>query len=108
MQGDVGGADVGGGEDGEEGDAGDCGFDVGAAALFAVDEAEDSGDVHAGFAGGFDGGNGGATGGADVVDDDDMGAGFEEAFDLAACPVGFFGFADKEALDEGGSGFVGG
>ncbi len=98
----MGGADVGGGEDGEEGDAGDGGFDVGSAALFAVDEAEDSGYVHAGLAGGLDGFDGGAAGGADVVDDDYVGAGFEEAFDAAACAVGLFGFADEEALDEGG------
>ena len=58
LQGDVSGADVGGGEDGVEGYARDCGFDVGAAALFAVYQAEDSGDVHAGFASGFDGGDG--------------------------------------------------
>src|SRR5260370_22663297 len=95
------GADVGGGEDGEEGDAGGGGFDVGAAALLAVDEAEDSGDVHSCFAGGFDGGDGGASGGADVVEDDDVGSGFEEAFDAAAGAVGLFGFADEEAVDEG-------
>ena len=80
------------------------GFDVGAAALLAVDEAEDGGDVHAGFAGSFDGGDGGAAGGADVVDDDDVGARFEEAFDFAAGAVGLFGFADEEAVDEGGAG----
>ncbi len=83
----------------------DDGFDGGSAALFAVDEAEDCGDVHAGFAGGFDGGDGGAAGGADVVDDDDVGSGFEEAFDAAAGAVGLFGFADEEAVDEGGGGF---
>ena len=66
-------ADVGCREDGEEGDAGDGGLDRGATALFAVDEAEDSGDVHAGFASGFDGGDCRAAGGADVVDDDDAG-----------------------------------
>src|SRR5580658_2302255 len=98
------GADVGGGEDGEEGNAGDGGFDVGSATLFAVDQAEDAGDVHAGFAGGFDGGDGGAAGGADVVDDDDVSAGLEEAFDLAAGAVGLFGFGDEEAVDEGGGG----
>jgi hypothetical protein len=106
LEGEVGGADVGCGEDGEEGDAGDGGLDGSAAALFAVDEAEDSGNVHAGFAGGFDCGNGGTTGGADVIDDDDVGTGFEEAFDLAAGAVGFFGFADQEALDERGGAFV--
>ena len=100
----MGGADFGGGEDGEEGGAIAGGFDVGAAALFAVDEAEDTGDDHAGFAGGFDGGDGGAAGGADVVDDDDLGAGLEEAFYLAAGAVGLFGFADEEAVDEGGGG----
>jgi len=106
LKGEVGGADVGCGEDGEERDAGDGGLDGSAAALFAVDEAEDSGNVHAGFAGGFDCGNGGTTGGADVIDDDDVGTGFEEPFDLAAGAVGFFGFADQEALDERGGAFV--
>lgn len=101
---DVSCADVGGGEDGKEGDAGDGGFDVCSAALFAVDEAEDSGDVHAGLAGGFDGGDGAAAGGADVVDDDDVGSGLEEAFDLAACAVVFFCLADEEAVDEGWGG----
>ncbi len=48
------------------------GFDVSASALFAVDEAEDSYDVHAGLFRRLDGGDGGATGGADVVDDDDV------------------------------------
>jgi hypothetical protein len=103
----VGCADVGCGEDGEEGDARDGGLDRCATALFAVDEAEDSGDAHAGFASGFDGGDGGAAGCADVVYDNDLGAGFEEAFDFAAGAVGFFCFADEEALDEGGCGFVG-
>jgi len=100
--GEVGGADLGGGEDGEEGSSGAGGFDLFAAALFAVDEAEDAGDGHAGFAGGFDGGDGAAAGGADVVDDDDMGSGREESFDLAAGAVGLFRFADEEAVDEGG------
>ena len=104
MQGDVGGADVCGGEDGEEGDAGDGGFDVGSAALLAIDETEDGGDVHAGLAGGLDGRDGGAAGGADVVDDDDVRAFFQEAFDLATGAVGLFGLADEEAVDEGGSG----
>jgi hypothetical protein len=100
-QGEVGRADFGGGEDGEEGGAGAGGFDLFASALFAVDEAEDAGDGHAGLAGGFDGGDGAAAGGADIVDDDDAGAGGEEAFDLAAGAVGLFGFADEEAVDEG-------
>jgi hypothetical protein len=99
----VGGAYLGGGEDGEEGGAVAGGFDLFAAALFAVDEAEDAGDGHAGLAGGFDGGDGAAPGGADVVDDDDAGAGLEESFDLAAGAVGLFRFADEEAVDEGGS-----
>ncbi len=104
LSGDVGGADIGGGEDGDEGHAVRGGFDGGATALFAIDEAKDSGDVHSGFAGCFDCGDGGAAGGADVVDDDDLGVGFQEAFDLAAGAVGLFGFADEEAVDEGGGG----
>ena len=74
IEGDVGGADVGGGEDGDEEGVGDCGLYVLAASLFAVYEAEDSDNIHAGLAGGFDGGDGGAAGGADVVDDDYVGA----------------------------------
>lgn len=105
----VGGADIVGGEEGEEGDTGGGFFDAGAAALLAIDEAEDAGDEHAGFAGGFDGGDGGAAGGADVVDDDDGGAGLGEAFDAAGGAVVFFGFADEEAVEErGGFGGVGG
>jgi hypothetical protein len=101
----MGGTDLGRGEDGDKGGTVAGGFDAGPATLFAVDEAEDADDVHAGLAGGFDGGDGGAAGGADVVDDDDSGAGFQEAFDLAAGAVGLFGFADEEAVDEGGDCF---
>ncbi len=104
LQRDVGFADVICREGGQEGCSfGGC-FNLGAAALFAVDQAEDAGDDHAGLAGGFDGGDGGSAGGADVVDDDDAGAGLEEAFDLASSPVRLFGFADEEAVDEGGLG----
>lgn len=92
------------GEDGEEGSSVADGFNIVSAALFAVDEAEDSGDVHAGFAGGFDGGDGGAAGGADVVDNDYGCSFFQEAFDLAAGTVGLFCFADEEAVDESGYG----
>jgi hypothetical protein len=104
FEGEVGGADVVGGEGAEEWDGGVVkdGFDFCAAALFAVDEAEDGGDVHAGFAGRLDGGDGGAAGGADIVDDDDASAGAEEALDAAAGAVGLLGFADEEAVDEGG------
>ncbi len=48
LQRNVGGADVGGSEDGVEGGVGGGGFYIGSAALFAVHEAEDSDDVHAG------------------------------------------------------------
>ena len=94
------GADVVGGEDGVEGRVRSGGFYVGSAALFAVYEAEDSDDVHAGFFGGLDGGDGGASGGADVVDDDDVGSELVEAFEAAAGAVGLFGLADEEAVDE--------
>src|ERR1700744_5429110 len=90
LLGDVSGTDLGGCEDSDEGCAVADGFDVGPTALLAVDEAENSGDDHAGFAGGFDGGDGGASSGADIVDDDDLGARFEEAFDFAASAVGLF------------------
>ena len=98
----MGGANVICGKGAKKGNCGiaERGFDLCAAALFAVDQAEDAGDVHAGFAGGFDGGDGGAAGGADVVDDDDVGSGMEEALDLAAGAVGLLGFADEEAVDE--------
>lgn len=100
-------ADIVCGEQGEEGRGGGDGFDFCAAAPFAVDEAEDTGDEHAGLAGGLHGEDGGAAGGADVVDDDDGGAGLEETFDPAAGAVGLLGFADEEAVEEFGLG-VGG
>jgi hypothetical protein len=49
---------------------------------------------------GFDGVDGGGAGGADVVDDDHAGAFAAEAFDAAAGAVGFFGFADEEAVEQ--------
>lgn len=55
---DVGGADVVGSKGRDKRGTGCGGFDLGAAALFAVDEAEDSGDDHSGFARGFDGSDG--------------------------------------------------
>ena len=94
------GANVARGEDADERRSGGSGFDVGAAALLAVDQAEDSYDDHAGLARGFDGGDGGASGGADIIDDDDRRFLFEEAFDFAAGAVGLLGFADEEALEE--------
>jgi len=109
LQGEVGGSDVGCSEDREEGNAGDCGFDCGSAALFSIYEAEDSGDMHSGFTRGLDCGDGGPAGGTDVVDDDDVCTGRQEAFDFASSAVSFFGFADEESLDEGGGeiwGFV--
>src|ERR1700679_1283993 len=103
------GADVVGGEDGVEaglggsGDFGEGALDVGAATLFAVDEAEDGGDGHAGFAGCFDGGDSAGAGGADVVDDDGASALAEETFDAAAGAVGLLGLADEKAVDERGA-----
>jgi hypothetical protein len=103
-KGDVGGADIVGGEDGEKGNSVGGRFDVDTATLLAVDEAENSRDVHAGSTGGFNGRDGGAASGADVVDDDDVGSELEEAFDAPAGAMGLLGFADEEAMDEGGSG----
>ena len=112
----MGAADVGGGVDRVKGnvvvggDFGEDAFDVEAASLFAIDQAEDAGDGHSGVAGGLDGSDGGATGGADVVDDDDGGAGVEKAFDAAAGAVGLLGLADEESVEEWGRGagvFVG-
>src|ERR1019366_166733 len=93
LEGQVGAADVGGGVDAEEGwggvgiggggDFGEGALDVEAAALLAIDQAEDPGDVHAGIASGFDGGDGGDAGGADAVDADEGGAGVGEGFGAA-------------------------
>ena len=94
------GADVVGGEDGVEEGVGGGGFYVGSASLFAVYEAENADDVHAGFLGGLDGLDGGASGGADVVDDDGAGSDAVEAFDAAAGAVVFDGLADEEAVKE--------
>ena len=100
----MGGADVGGGEEGEEGDGGGGLGDGGAAALLAVHEGEDADDIHAAILCGFNGLDGAATGGTDVVDDDDGGSFFEETFDLAGGSMGLFSFADQEAVDEGWGG----
>ena len=66
--------DVCGSEDGDEGGMRRGSLDVLAASLFAIDQAEDSDDVHASLAGSFDGGNGGSAGSANIIDDDDVGA----------------------------------
>jgi hypothetical protein len=104
----VGAANVGGGVDGVKrdvvigGNFGEHALDIEAAALFAVDEAEDSGDGHSGVAGGLDGGDSGTARGADVVDDDDRRAGVEEALNAAAGAVSLLGLADQEAVEERG------
>lgn len=77
------------------------GFYVGSSALFAVYEAKNSDDIHAGFFGGFDGGDGGASGSADIIDDDDVGSELVEALEAATGSVGLLGLADEEAVDEG-------
>jgi len=101
------GADLGGGEETEEGSSGCGGFDGGTAvSFFALDNADDCGDGHAGFASSFDGGDGGCAGGADIVDDDDAGAFATEAFDAAAGAVGFFSFADEEAMEQWAGGIL--
>ena len=101
-------SDVVRGEDGDEGGAFGGGFDALAAALLAVYEAEDTDDGHAGGAGGGECGEGGFAGGADVVEDEDLCAGFDEAFDEAAGAVGFFCLADEEAVEERGGGVLDG
>ena len=84
-----------------------CGFDGGTAVgFFAFDDADYGGDDHAGFSRGFNGVDGGGAGGADVVDDDDAGTFAAEALDAAAGSVGFFGFANEEAVDERGVGVM--
>lgn len=76
------------------------GFDIGAAALFAVDKAEHPDDIHPGFLRGFNGGDGRAAGGANVIDDDDVGADLMKAFDAASGAVSLFGLADEESVHE--------
>ena len=68
--------------------------------FFALDDADDGGDGHACFAGGFDCGDGGGAGGADVIDDDDAGTFFAEAFDAAAGAVGLLCFAYQESVEQ--------
>lgn len=89
-----------GGEKSIKGNMGCGGFDIGTAALFAVDKTEDADDIHARFLRGFDGGDGGASGGANVVDDDDVGADLVEALNATAGAVGLFGLADEESVYE--------
>jgi hypothetical protein len=104
---DVVGADLSGGEESEEGSPGSGRFDCGAAVgFFAFDDADDGGDGHSGFAGGFNGVDGGGAGGANVVDDEYVGTFLAEALDAAAGAVGFFGFANEEAVDERGAGVL--
>ena len=99
-------AHIASGEDAEEGDIlvggnlGEGALDVEAAALLAIDQAEDADDGHAGVAHGLDGGDGGAAGGAYVVDDDDMRAGLQEAFDAAARAVCLLRLPHEETVDE--------
>lgn len=105
--GDVGGANVVCRKQREEGRAFAGGFDGRAAFGFlAFDEADGGDDLHAGGFGGFDGGDGGGSGGADVVDDEDRGSGFGEAFDAAGGAVRFFGFADEESMNERRAGLL--
>ena len=94
------GAHIGSGEDREEWRARGRSLDVGAASLFAVYETEHTGDHHASLAGGFDGGDGAASCGADVVDDDDLSARLEKAFDAASRAMRFLSFANQKPLDE--------
>jgi hypothetical protein len=102
---DVLGADLVGGEEAEEGRGGGGGLDGGAAVgFFALYDADDRGDGHAGFAGRFNGVDGGGAGGADIVDDEDGSAFSAETLNAAASAVGLFRFADEEAVDQRGAG----
>ncbi len=65
-----------------------------AVCFFALDDADDGDDDHAGLLRGLDGVDGGCTGGANVIDDDDACALFAESFDATARAMGFLGFAD--------------
>ncbi len=71
-----------------------------AVGLFALDDANHSGDDHAGFLRGLDRGDGGGAGGANVVDDHHARAFAAKAFDAAAGAVSFFGLADQEAVKQ--------
>ena len=78
-----------------------CGrLDVGTASLFAVNQAEDADDVHAGLLGGLNRSDGGATGGADIIDDNDVGSDLMKAFDATTRAVCLLGLADEEAVDD--------
>ena len=68
--------------------------------FLALDDADYSGDHHAGFARRFDGGDGGGAGSADVVDDDDASAFSAEAFDAAAGTVGFLSLPHEKSVQE--------
>jgi hypothetical protein len=101
------GADLGCREEAEEGSSGGGGLDGrSAVSFFALDDADDGGDDHAGFTCGFNGGDGGCAGGADVVDDDDAGTFFAEAFDAAAGAVRLLRFANEEAVEQGAAGVL--
>jgi hypothetical protein len=77
------------------------GLDSGAASgLFALHDADDSGDDHTGFLRGLDGGDGGSAGGANVVDDDNASAFTAEALDAAARAVSLLGLAHEEAMEQ--------
>jgi hypothetical protein len=94
-------ADFVGGEETQEWGAACCSFyGWTAIGFFALDDANDCGDNHAGFMCGFNRCNGGGAGSADVVDDDHVGTFAAEAFDAACGAVSLFCFANQEAMQE--------
>jgi len=94
-------ADVLCGEDGDEGNGASGLLDGRAAvSLLAFDEAGDGDDVETELLGGFNGLDSGGSGGANVIDDDDLGAFFAEAFDSLGHAMLLLGLADQEAVDE--------
>ena len=81
------------------------GFDGRAAVgFFALDDADDCGNLHAGFLCGFDGVDGGGAGGADVVDDDHARTFAAEAFDAAAGAVSFSALRTRKPCSSGAPG----
>jgi Pentapeptide repeats (8 copies) len=104
---DVLGADVVGAVEAQEWGGTRGGFDGRAAVgLFALDNADDCGDGHAGFVRGINRIDGGGAGGADIVHDHDARTFTEEAFNAATGAVGLFRLANQEAVQQRRAGML--
>jgi hypothetical protein len=87
----VGDAHIVGSKQGEKRRSLGSGFDCGAAIHFlSVDQAKNTDDLKCSITGGLNCLDGGGAGGADIVDDDDAGAGLVKTFNAAAGAVGLF------------------